>query len=334
MPSGRIAACLALAFLAAGPAAAPSGAGESGAARPRIAVVSFAENNTDAGTGRAVRNSVEMNFFKDGSFVILEQSQMESIIRERKLQTSECRDAQCAARLGLLMKADYVIIGSVDKLNTYTVTMKVVNVREGSIVISESGEAREIADLRPASEELTRRVAERIKGIGGKRRRFEYPVYITANFQYAFPVGYLRRLAAAGYGASVSARLEDIFVKNVLAGVEVQFLYFTGRKTMHHAMMVPVTAQFGYALDVWRFSFVPLVSLGTVYSMNYYYADMLRLRKTQRRGFQFMLKAGMTVDCMVYKNFHVRIGAEYGSLFEKGGDAPFISCGAGVGIQF
>lgn len=332
--SGRYPALSAACILLFCFAAVTSYADEKAAQRPRIAIVNFTENNTEPGTGRAVRNSVEINFFRDGSFVILEQSRLDSIAHERRLQVAECRDARCAAKIGQLLKADYVIIGSVDRLDTYTVAMKVVDVRQGSIIISDSAEAREVGDLRPAAEGLARRVAERIRGIGKKRRTFEYPVYITANFQYVFPVGYLRRLADAGYGASVSARIEDIFVKNLLAGMEVQFVYFKGKKTMRHAIMVPVTAQFGYSLEIWRLSFVPLVSLGAVYSMNSYYADVLHLGISRRRGVQFMLKAGMVVDCMVYRNFHVRIGAEYGSSFEEAGDAPFISCIAGIGVKF
>jgi TolB-like protein len=332
--SGRRASYPAIALLALCIAATAAFAEEKETSRARIAVVNFAENKAAAGTGRAVKNSVEMNFFRDGSFVILEQSQMDSIVQERKLQFAECRDEKCAARLGQLLKADYVVIGSVDRLDTYTITLKVVNVREGNIIISESREAREIGEIRPASEDLARKVMDGIKKIRSGRKAFGYPVYITSNFQYTFPVGYLKRLAKAGYGASVSARIEDIFVKNLLAGVEVQCIYLKGGKNMRHAVMIPLFAQVGYALDVWRLSFVPMLSVGAGYSINYYCADILRLSKSQRKGFQFMLKAGIGIDMTVYKNFHVRIGAEFGSSFEKGGDAPFISCIAGAGVKF
>jgi hypothetical protein len=312
----------------------PARAGDDGKAKNRIAVMNFSANNTGEGTSRAVRNNVELNLFKDGSFDILEQNQVDVILKERRLQMMECRDEKCAARLGQILKANYVIIGSVDKLDTFTINLKVVDVKEGKIIISESKDAREMGDLRGASEELAVKVAGRIKSMGKGRVVLPFPLYISANFQYTFPIGYLKRVTKAGYGSSLTFRMEDLFVKNLMAGVEAQFIYLEGARELHHAMMIPIMAQFGYAFHVWRLSFIPIVSAGASYNMNYFYADVLQLRTTLRSGFQFVFKAGGAIECIVYKNFHVRIGAEYGSFFEKGGDVPFISTIAGIGIKF
>jgi hypothetical protein len=108
----------------------PLSAAEQIKSRSRIAIVNFSANNTDIGVARGVRNSVEIDFFKDGSFDILEQSQIDMILRERKMQLSECKDEKCAAKIGELLKANYEIIGSVDKLGVFTVNVKVVEVKE------------------------------------------------------------------------------------------------------------------------------------------------------------------------------------------------------------
>jgi TolB-like protein len=312
----------------------PSHGEEAVRARSRIAVVGFAANNTEGGVARGVSNSVEINLFKDGSFDILEQSQMDVILRERKMQAVECRDEKCAAKLGRLLKADYVIIGSVDRLGAYTVTIKVVNVAEGKIIISESKDAREIGDLKPASEELTRKIADRIKGKSRGAFSFRYPVFVSANFLFAMPVGYLKGISERGYGASVAARIGDLLVPGLFCGIEAQFMYLEGKGRMHHAMMVPLTAQFGYAYTIWKVSIAPFVSAGGCYTMNYYYTDQFRYWKVRRSGFQPVLKAGATFDFLAAGNFYVRIGAEYNIIFEKGGDISFVTCLAGMGLRF
>ncbi len=303
-------------------------------ARSRIAVVNFAANNTEGGVARGIRNSVEINLFKDGSFDILEQSQVDVILRERKLQALECRDAACAARLGQLLKADYVIIGSVDRLGAYTVNVKVVNVREGKIIISESKDAREIGDLKPAAEEVTRRIADRIKGKGQGVSGFAYPVFLSANFFYAIPVGYLKGIAEGGYGASVAARVENLLVTGLFCGIDARFLYLEGKGSMQKAMMVPLLAQFGYAYTVWKVSIVPFVSAGGCYSMNYYYTDRFRYWKVRRNGLQPMLNAGLSFDFLTGKNIYIRVGADYNIIFEKAGDISYVTCLAGMGLKF
>lgn len=313
---------------------APSRGAEAVRARSRIAVVSFAANNTEGGVARGVRNSVEISLFKDGSFDILEQSQVDVILRERKLQAMECRDAACAARLGQLLKADYVIIGSVDRLGNYTVNVKVVNVREGRIVISESRDAREIGDLKPAAEELSRRVADRIKGKGTGITSLRYPLLLSANFIFAMPIGYLKGIAERGYGATLSARVENLLVTGLFCGIDARFLYLEGKGSMQKAMMVPLLARFGYAYAVWRVSIVPFVSAGGCYSMNYYYTDRFRYWKVRRNGFQPMLNAGLSFDFLAGKNVYIRIGADYNIIFEKAGDISFFTCLAGMGLKF
>ncbi len=314
----------------------PSLGKEAIKARSRIAVINFAANNTEEGVVRGVRNSVEINLFKDGSFDILEQSQMDVILRERQLQTMECRDEKCAAKLGKLLKADYVVIGSVDRLGAFTVNVKVVDVKEGRIIISESKDAREIGDLKPISEELTRKCAERIKGIekGPGGAGFKYPVFVSANFLLAVPVGYLKEISSLGYGASVSARIENLLVTGLFCGIEAQFMYLDGKGDMQYGMLAPFTAQFGYAYTIWRVSIVPFISFGGCYSMNYYYTDPFHFWKVRRNGFEPMLKGGIVFDFLAVKNFYIRVGTEYNILFEKSGIINYFTCLVGMGLKF
>ena len=301
----------------------------------RIAVLNFSANNTDEGVSRIVRNVVEVNFFKDGSFDILEQTQMDVILKERKQQLKDCREEKCAAKLGELLNANYVIIGSVDKLDIYTVNVKVVDVKTGRIIFTESKDAREIADLKPASVEVTRKIADRIRGKGEKKSvGLKYPICVTVNFLYNIPLGYLKTISRGGYGASLAARVEDIGVKGMHTGLEVQFIYMDGKNTVHHAMMAPILARFGYSVSFWRMTFSPLLSAGITYNINYFYPDNYKIRKARRAGVLFMFRVGAGFELMIVKDFFLRVGADYGSMFEKSGNLQMISCIAGLGVRF
>jgi hypothetical protein len=313
--------------------ALPLHAEEKPAARDRIAVVNFIANNTESGIASGVRNSVEINLFKDGSFDILEQSQMDVILRERKHQAMECRDERCAARLGRLLKADYVIIGSVDRLGAFTINVKVVRVKDGTILISESGDAKEIGGLKPAADDLSRRIAARIKRKGGGGG-LKYPVCLYTDFIFAVPVGYLGGMAKQGYGALLGVRICDLGVPGLNCGVDGRFIYLQGKGKMLHAMLAPFLAGLNYTYTIWKISFTAGAEGGGCYSLNYYYADRFRYWKVRRSGIQPMLAAGVSIDFILARNVFIGIGSEYNIIFERGGDVSFVSCQAGLGVRF
>ncbi len=151
---------------------------------------------------------------------------------------------------------------------------------------------------------------------------------------FAMPIGYLKGIAERGYGATLSARVENLLVTGLFCGIDARFLYLEGKGSMQKAMMVPLLARFGYAYAVWRVSIVPFVSAGGCYSMNYYYTDRFRYWKVRRNGFQPMLNAGLSFDFLAGKNVYIRIGADYNIIFEKAGDISFFTCLAGMGLKF
>ncbi|MBN2159686.1 MAG: hypothetical protein JW807_09840 [Spirochaetes bacterium] len=308
-------------------------AAEGGKPRPRIAVVDFIANNADPGMARIVKNAVEMNLFRDGSFDILEQSRINDLVKERKLQIAGCRDAQCATKIGELLKGDYVIIGSLDRLDRFTVNVKVVSVKEGKIIFSESRDAREPAELRDATAEVARMVAVRIKGGGGKTRA-RVPIVIDAEFVFSVPIGYLAKIAKFGYGAAAGFRIQDVPVRGLLFGLNARFIHFDGRDMVRRALMAHLLGRIGYAYTVWHLSIVPRISAGTCYIQNTYYSDLLKIRPAVRRGFQPMVEGGVAIEFNLPANVLLGTGADYGAVFEKGGTLSFFSIMAGFGIQF
>ena len=116
--------------------------------KKRVAILSFTANNVQKAFARIVRNNVEITYFKEQKFQLLEQRKIDLVLKTQRNNQKICNKANCAIDLGQLLKVDYVVIGSIDKLNTYTINIKVVNVKEKRIQGVESIEVKKLENLK------------------------------------------------------------------------------------------------------------------------------------------------------------------------------------------
>lgn len=299
--------------------------------RKKIAVIPFTANNTNADIARMARNAVELALFKTGLYDILEKEHIELIVEERKRQIDECRDSECAAAIGELVSAGYVVIGSVDRGDTYMVQAKVVDVEKKCIVIAETAAAHESGKIRIAAERLSWNITQKMERLGKKVK----PGMFSAAFGFVAPLDYLSHKVGFGYGFTLSCVAEDVFVRGLQAGGSVRFIYFTGKDhEAHHAMMVPVNAQVGYRFALGSFSVNPYVGFGGSYSLVYYYRDRESSDYTASGAFQPFLLFGLDLTYNLTPMVQLQLKPEYAMIFEKEGVIQFFSAGIGVGIFF
>lgn len=86
------------------------------------------------------RNSIT----KTKRFVVLERDKMDQILKAQDFSLSDaCNSAECAVQVGQLLAAEKIITGDVGKVGeTYTVTVRVVDVTSGRVETTESDEYR------------------------------------------------------------------------------------------------------------------------------------------------------------------------------------------------
>lgn len=118
----RLAVALCLAVVAA-PAMAQDVASVAPAARRRVAVLNFdyttVQSNVTgllgpaADIGKGVVVELESELVKNGTFMVMERTQVDRILNEQNFQQTSRTDASSAARMGKLLGADAVIIGSI-----------------------------------------------------------------------------------------------------------------------------------------------------------------------------------------------------------------------------
>ncbi len=308
-------------------------------ANKRIAVLNFTANNTDPGIARIVRNNVEMTLFKTQSFDLLERDQINLVLEERRLQAKECADEDCAAKIGALLDAPYIIIGSVDKLDGFTITVKVVSVREKRVLFAEARDADSLGKVKDATGDAALRVAERLKELGAPPKRISVagkPVVFSAYASYLGPHGYLSGILGPGYGFAVRASVRDLFTRNFILGLEPGFMNFSGNgDTTHHATMVPVFLFAGYAVDLpFRLTLVLSAGGGVSYNSLYLYNDTGRTDYSRQSKLQPFARGGLALSRTILGSLGLEAGIDYTTVFEEAGRISFASLYGGARVVF
>lgn len=147
-----------LAMVVALGAAASAGQAQS---KPRLAVLAFENNTTStifgSRLGYAAADEFTTQLVHSGEFVVIERRQIETLLTEQKLGMSGAIDANTAARIGRLIGAQAVVVGSITQFSldrksagigrlaaSYTeaesiVDTRVINTNTGEIVLTAKG---------------------------------------------------------------------------------------------------------------------------------------------------------------------------------------------------
>ena len=115
--------------------------GAFGNGLPVIAVLDFEPKKVDSDTSELVSELLGIEFVKSGKFQVVERTKMKSIIEEQKLQLAGLTGSDFAEKLGKMLAADKLVIGTVTKIgDTIHITAKVVDSESGVIEKAESVE--------------------------------------------------------------------------------------------------------------------------------------------------------------------------------------------------
>jgi curli biogenesis system outer membrane secretion channel CsgG len=231
----RIAANAILALAMLGSAWEPASAQKT-----RVAVLAFENNTTYAifgdRLGLAASDEVTTQLVKSGEFSVIERRAIEAILAEQKLGASGLVDAATAARIGKLLGAQAVIIGSITKFSMDT---KSGGIGPLSATYTEAESAMDVRVVDTTTGEI-KVVAE-----GSGKKRFGGAQYKDVNLERNFDAGVAQEAlrpavedavkeilgqkatlaaaaAAAPFGQIVGARGEDFYLdRGENAGVKV-----------------------------------------------------------------------------------------------------------------
>ena len=95
-------------------------------------------------------------------FLVMDRNNMDSVLAEQKFQNSGCTEQQCAVEMGKLLNVKQMLVGSLSKLlDTYYITVNVVDVGTGEIISSYDGDAANSKELKSACKTIVAKIAAR-----------------------------------------------------------------------------------------------------------------------------------------------------------------------------
>ena len=94
--------------------------------------------------GTILTKKLTSELVKSGKYVVLDRSEMESILKEQGFQQAGCTTDACAIEVGQLLGVRKIILCSLGKLeNIYSISIKIVDVESGEIIRTVSTETKD-----------------------------------------------------------------------------------------------------------------------------------------------------------------------------------------------
>jgi len=101
--------------------------------RPSVAVLDFEARGLPIYEAETLTERLRSEISNTNAVRLTDRKLLEKILEEQGLQQSGCTTDECAAEVGQLLGAQYIISGSIGKLgNTYTIDAKMVSVTTGA----------------------------------------------------------------------------------------------------------------------------------------------------------------------------------------------------------
>jgi hypothetical protein len=141
-----------------------SPAGNAGNARMVLAVLDLDPVNASKGEAAIVSEMVRNAFVVGGTFTVIEKSNVDKILAEQAFQQSGCTDQACAVKLGRLLNAQLITVGTFGKIDgEYHLLLRLVNVETGVVEYSGKTQGKSVKELEDNSAEMRAQIRSRFR---------------------------------------------------------------------------------------------------------------------------------------------------------------------------
>jgi len=135
-----------------------------GAAKLNVAIADLRAENVSAGDSAVMADLLRNELVKTRAFNVIEKQNMDKVLAEHAFQQTGCSSEECAVKLGKLLNVQRMAVGSFGKLmDSYILSIRVVNVETGAIDFADSAEGEKVSDLRTGVKDLAARMAKQIR---------------------------------------------------------------------------------------------------------------------------------------------------------------------------
>jgi curli biogenesis system outer membrane secretion channel CsgG len=126
----------------------------------RVAVMDFKANGISQLLASNISELVRNELIMMGGFAVLERSQVDQILKEQGFQQTGCTDTTCAVKVGQLLSAKKILIGTVMKMgNKILISGRIVDVEKGLGEIAANESAISADELDTATSKFAKKLA-------------------------------------------------------------------------------------------------------------------------------------------------------------------------------
>jgi len=107
--------------------------------KPTLAIADLDPQNVSSGDAAVIADMLRTEMVKQGIFSVIEKSNMEKVLSEQSFQQTGCTSSECAVKIGKILNARYLIVGSFGKLmGEYIISFRMVDVETANVVYSDN----------------------------------------------------------------------------------------------------------------------------------------------------------------------------------------------------
>jgi hypothetical protein len=302
------------------------------AEKERVAILDFNEFNCPKATAKIITDMVGARVFESKVFTIVEREQIKQVFDELALQMTGCTDSNCAVKIGQMLSAGKIILGTVHKADMYIIVVKVVNVANNKIEGNYRAEAFDGSGFDAAVKEI----ADKIKS------EFKTDMFFSASISggYLAAIGDFKDLTKGGAGANLNFYINNFIFKGAVFNFATGAYFFSGaKKSIDSIMAIPAIAYLGYSFNVARSTKIaPYIGGGYfIWLMNYDKDNADQYGKYEYKRETFYDPA-ISVRCDIEYSLSSTISAfiapSYTFAFEKKNNPQTAGGDAGIKMYF
>jgi hypothetical protein len=116
--------------------------------KPILSVLDLRTSGVSKADADVLLDYLSSHVVESGEYTVIDRSQRETVLKEIEFSQSDCTDEACQLRIGKLLSANRIVIGSVGKLEQiYLLNLKMIEVETGRLLKAVSGQYESMGEM-------------------------------------------------------------------------------------------------------------------------------------------------------------------------------------------
>ncbi len=301
-----------------------------------IAVMHIQANNCPEALAMAVKDILSHKLFESGTFILLERSHVDTILRKHPESITGRTDPEGMAEIGRILSVQKVVTGSVTRLGKFRIDLRFIDTEKGTIDLSLSRKSSSTANF----EHNIMRMVDRSRLYYNGHTRVTGRVNATLQGAFVYPLGVLSDGTDAGMGSSLEITFNDLLLNRYPLIASVGFYRLEpSLRSIDHFYMIPVSLLAGWPVALSRTTRV-IPGAGFGYLISHVRHDTIEVRTYEKyrysEGFYFnpMITARAGIEIMLGYRWYLAITPAYMLFFESGDTAQIAALHGGLTMLF